>query len=205
MSASSNNSPVDQQYLKALGIDLWVPREFEVVAPADTVPVVQDSAAKPEATAVPQQANKPLCDWSAAELTSLLPGLKVLSLKAGTGVELLVVTDSPVPVDECNTLLGSMLKAIKVSTSQWATATIVEDAPETLQAVAATADPQAILLMLRTKGNASALDRLRGQQYQVSALNTFAAVSFHPQDLLDNPDLKRPAWEDLKQLRQWLG
>lgn len=51
-------------------------------------------------------------------------------------------------------------------------------------------------------GNDSPIGRMRGQWYQV--LGIPAMVTYHPAALLRNQALKRPTWEDMQQVRDFL-
>ena len=196
---------LDRQYLKAMGIDLWVTRDA-----AEPSTVVPDTAVTPKT-------DLPVRQWSAAQLQQSIANLAVEKTVASQA-DLLVVTEGAGLSEECAVLLGSMFKAIKIDPAQWlhvGTAIdqlgkgqldegqSVKAQSESLNALADKVNPKAIVLMVRSAGNS--LDALRGVPYQSPTMAPLVAVTFHPQDLLDNPETKRPAWEDLKQLRQWLG
>jgi DNA polymerase len=51
-------------------------------------------------------------------------------------------------------------------------------------------------------GNDLPIGRMRGQWYTVRGVDTL--VTYHPAALLRNPSLKRPAWEDMQQVRDRL-
>jgi len=51
-------------------------------------------------------------------------------------------------------------------------------------------------------GNDSPIGRLRGQWFKVQGIPTM--VTYHPAALLRNPALKRPTWEDMQQVRDFL-
>jgi DNA polymerase len=51
-------------------------------------------------------------------------------------------------------------------------------------------------------GNTAPLGRLRGRWHEVQGIPTM--VTYHPAALLREPDLKRPTWEDLQQVRDRL-
>ncbi len=51
-------------------------------------------------------------------------------------------------------------------------------------------------------GNDSPIGRMRGQWFQVEGIPTM--VTYHPAALLRNPALKRPTWEDMQQVRDFL-
>ncbi len=213
MKGLSSNNTLDQQYLKAMGIDMWVGRDHQAEAGAPVVPgapndnvagATSEKSASEKSTAANVSAS--LANCSLPQLITLLPELNVVVGRSELHANLLVLTDSPAPSGQSDDLLGSMFTAIKLATEHWMPATITADsAADTLQTVMQVAQPQAIVVMLRAGKNFKALDKLRGQQIQMPAINAFAIVTFHPQDLIDSPDLKRPAWEDLKLLRQWMG
>jgi uracil-DNA glycosylase family 4 len=51
-------------------------------------------------------------------------------------------------------------------------------------------------------GSDAPIGRLRGQWFQVQGIPT--RVTYHPAALLRNPALKRPTWEDMQQVRDFL-
>ncbi len=51
-------------------------------------------------------------------------------------------------------------------------------------------------------GNDSPIGRMRGQWFKVQGIPTM--VTYHPAALLRNPALKRPTWEDMQQVRDFL-
>ncbi|HEY4562024.1 MAG TPA: uracil-DNA glycosylase [Thermoanaerobaculia bacterium] len=51
-------------------------------------------------------------------------------------------------------------------------------------------------------GNEAPIGRMRGQWYQVQGIPTM--VTYHPAALLRNQALKRPTWEDMQQVRDFL-
>jgi len=51
-------------------------------------------------------------------------------------------------------------------------------------------------------GNDAPIGRMRGQWFRVQGIPTM--VTYHPAALLRNPALKRPTWEDMQQVRDFL-
>ncbi len=51
-------------------------------------------------------------------------------------------------------------------------------------------------------GNKTPIGRMRGQWFEVRGVPTM--VTYHPAALLRNPNLKRPTWEDMQQVRDRL-
>jgi len=186
---NNDQSSIDRQYLRAMNIDLWVER--------DTV----DSTVEAVTAAS-------LGGMSAAAFSSAIGTSGLVLQQAMHGAELLVITEDAELSAESSKLLESMFKAIELDSSQWVKAGLEPAGKASAVTLATIKDSQqfkAVLVMLRTMGDTNALVQLRKTQHRVSGLQLPVMVTFHPQDLLDNPDAKRPAWEDLKLLRQWLG
>jgi len=201
MNKSNNQNTIDQQYLKAMNIDLWVARDAPVAT--DNSAAVLSSTAVTQAEATDAT---PLAQLPATELRSALSSLSLTANLQAPGTELLVVTEDASLSDECLKLLGSMLKAIELADSQWLHTGIAQSNTGTsLNALDKSMPLKAVVLMLQTGGNTNALAQLRTTEHRVSGFQAPVMVTFHPQDLLDNPEAKRPAWEDLKLLRKWLG
>ncbi len=217
----NSQGSIDRQYLKAMGIDLWVDRN-SVMASAETTPAVNASfvsttVSQPASATGSKAAHKQLADLSARELATSVADLEVNCSEAVRPAQLLVITEGSSLSAECMKLLESMFKAIEFDRSQWLHAGISDVRSEAgseaisragdaipLSQLHPTVRPKALVVMINAGGNPTALQSVRGLQHKVKALNGFMVTSFHPQDLLDNPETKRPAWEDLKQLRQWL-
>ena len=198
-----------------MGIDLWVDKNSALLASAQTSPAVASLATGASAA----DSNPParLAELSATEFVAAIDDLMITCREPVRSAELLVVTEGSGLTEGCRKLLDSMFKAIKLDSKQWFQAEIFNPLSETaanlndtvnsshISEIEKSVDPKALVFLLRTSGSKTALDDLRSLQHQSRALQSFVVVSFHPQDLLDNPDAKRPAWEDLKQLRQWLS
>jgi len=60
----------------------------------------------------------------------------------------------------------------------------------------------ALTLLGNEVGNDAPIGRMRGQWFQVQGIPTM--VTYHPAALLRNPALKRPTWEDMQQVRDFL-
>ena len=197
-----------------MNIDLWVARDSDL-AEAAAHPVAADasvhlpSEGDNSAVTSTMVQDKPLGTLSPAELADKIPRLSVVPGGARMPAELLVLTEDVTLSDECSNLLGSMFKAIKLESSQWLHAGVsAADGAELISQVESSVQPKATVIMLKANEQShdpvNAMRQLRGVQHKARSLQSFVVVTFHPQDLLDNPDLKRPAWEDLKQLRRWL-
>jgi len=197
-----------RQYLQALGVDIWQLRATESQ--------VQNSALnardpKGSAESVVEESVSAL---SAMQLGQRLPELLVSAKVSQSQVSVLVVTDEEVSSDESVALLSAMFNAIDLDADSWQLASLsdtyrvlpkgkpVDAVP--LKELSRTLQPQAIVLMLRGNIAAANLERLRSNQIRSKEMQSFAMVTYHPQDAIENPDIKRPVWEDLKLLRQWL-
>jgi DNA polymerase len=60
----------------------------------------------------------------------------------------------------------------------------------------------ALTLLGNDVGSDAPIGRMRGQWFQVQGIPTM--VTYHPAALLRNPALKRPTWEDMQQVRDFL-
>jgi uracil-DNA glycosylase family 4 len=60
----------------------------------------------------------------------------------------------------------------------------------------------ALTLLGNEVGSDAPIGRMRGQWFQVQGIPTM--VTYHPAALLRNPALKRPTWEDMQQVRDFL-
>ena len=194
-----------------MGIDLWVDKKSTLHASVPTSPAVSTSVSSDSGTA------KALLQMSVTEFTAAVDDLMLTCSEPLRSAELLVVTEGSGLTEAGRKLLESMFKAIELDTTQWFQAAISNPSDKeavkaddsanrgTVSEIEKAVNPKALVVLLQTGGSASALDALRNFQHRPRMLQSFVVVSFHPQDLLDNPDAKRPAWEDLKQLRQWLS
>lgn len=203
----NNQSNIDRHYLKAMGIDLWVDRKVEIHSDSTVAssPNAMPSTAPVPAVASNPGAHKTLVECSASELSEAVAGLSVSCSEPVKPAEIIVITEDLTLSDQCANLLDAMFKAIEFDRTQWLHAGIsnAKDAIP-ISHLEASVKPKALILMLKTGGSETALQNVRYVQHKVQTLNAFMLTSFHPQDLLDNPATKRPAWEDLKKLRQWL-
>ena len=211
MANQFSSGSVDRQYLRAMGIDLWVDKKSTLHASVPTSPAVSTSVSSDSGTA------KALAQMSVTEFTAAVDDLMLTCSEPLRSAELLVVTEGSGLTEAGRKLLESMFKAIELDTTQWFQAAISNPSDKeavkaddsanrgTVSEIEKAVNPKALVVLLQTGGSASALDALRNFQHRPRMLQSFVVVSFHPQDLLDNPDAKRPAWEDLKQLRQWLS
>lgn len=183
---------VARQYLKAMGIESWESRSVEVA-------VAQSSDSTP-ATA----------QWQGA--TQYDPGSFVSHLAQATVAEstlsptqILVVLEAPALESESQTLLASMLKAINVDLAQQTVVNLQSAGSETVESVAGTVKPKIILLMAQLQNDLSELAVLRDGPFKAPWTTASIALTLHPAVLLNQPDLKRPAWEDLKRVKAVLG
>ena len=71
---------------------------------------------------------------------------------------------------------------------------------ESVKSIAERVQPQIILVMAQFQNDLSELAALRSAIHRASWTSAPIAVTLHPALLLSQPDLKRPAWEDLKRV-----
>jgi len=104
-------------------------------------------------------------------------------------------------------LLTAMLKAIDIDRLTQPAAIINRAATgESINVVCARIKPSIVVVMamLTDNGNISEMDAYRQSVHRFSWLDVPVAITLHPQVLLDNPQGKRPAWEDLKRVKMIL-
>lgn len=112
-------------------------------------------------------------------------------------------------------LLTAMLKAINIDRATLPVATMIRttDANEAasanaepLTAVCERFRPAVVVVMagLDDSARLNDLDTHRAAPHRFGWLNAQVVVTLHPQVLLDNPNGKRPAWEDLKRVKALL-
>ena len=200
----NDQSGIDRQYLKAMGIDLWVDRDSSFDAAAVVGSSVSGSAAESRAAPLNSDPDKQT-HLSVSKLAADVENWRVSCSEPAKPAELLLITEELNLTGECRKLLGSMFDAIGLDSSMWlhAGVSVADDAIAVSQ-LEASVNPKATIMLINAGGDPTSLQSVRGVRHEVPSLKGFVVVSFHPQDLLDNPELKRPAWEDLKQLRQWL-
>lgn len=116
--------------------------------------------------------------------------------EAGEGVAVLGYQDLPIEAGQesaVKKLLGAMLAAIKLRCSP----------------IAASSIPAGISLILlmgpelaqQALGSVEDLDTLRQGNVHSPASGNKVLVTYHPHDLLQQPEHKAKAWEDLKKLK----
>ena len=179
---------VARQYLKAMGIESWESRS----ASAPVSHAVN--------TAAPQHSWQGATQYSPDSFVSSLAVAAVDDANVSPA-QLLVVLESPVLSTESQTLLASMLKAINIDLSSQAVVNLTSEGTESVQAIAGRVNPQMILCMARFQKDLAELALLRDRLHRGSWTQALVALTLHPALLLTQPDLKRPAWEDLKRVR----
>lgn len=142
--------------------------------------------------------------WPAPSFDESLRDSKVLvSHPSGNGDMLLVLDrELTTPSEE---LLVAMLKAIGIDRHSQPTAILSWSANggESMNDVCVRVKPAIVLVMamLTDSRVLAELDTHRQQLFRFPWLSAPVVVTLHPQALLENPDGKRPAWEDLKKVK----
>ena len=213
-----------QQYLQALGIELWVARAAPAAPPvppaAAPAPPAADSAAAWEALRR-EVAACTRCPLHATRTQGVL----------GVGpqrCDWLVIGEAPGAEEDrrgepfvgaAGQLLDAMLRAIGLdrSTNVYIANVLKSRPPHNrdpkpeevaacvpyLQRQVALLQPKIMLAVGRIAaqnllGTEAPLSRLRGQVHRFGELNVPLVVTYHPAYLLRTPQDKRKAWEDLK-------
>jgi uracil-DNA glycosylase len=213
------------QYLDALGIDTWVPREPEKL-PARDIDAF-DSATSPDWLPLQQEVSVCVKCSLAATRTRTVFGV------GNPHADWLVIGEAPGAEEDrqgkpfvgaAGKLLDAMLQAIGLSREQNVFVANMlkcrppgnrDPKPEELAACLpylmrqiAAIKPKLILAVGRIAAqNLLATDvplgRLRGRVHRFGPLSTALIVTYHPAYLLRSPAEKRKAWEDLKFARDF--
>ena len=219
-----------QQYLQAIGVDVWVPRGQ---APAVDVEPVNAPAPAPAAADERWRTLK-------AEVASCTKcPLHATRTRAVFGVgnsqaDWMVIGEAPGAEEDrrgepfvgaAGQLLNAMLKAIGLERESVYIANILKSRPPGnrdpkpeevaacfpyLTRQIALIRPKLILAVGRIAvqnllGTTAPLGRLRGQVHSFGELNTPLIATYHPAYLLRTPSEKRKAWEDLTFARDFFA
>ncbi len=124
-------------------------------------------------------------------------------------IPVLLASDGQEFGEEAEALLDKMLSAINLSRSDNCiladiTCDITADTTAGIEGYISRFKPLIILTLGKNAsqallGTESELDSLRGRVFTFSGIPVMA--TYHPEELLQNGTLKRPAWEDLKSFR----
>ncbi len=202
-----------QQYLKAMGITAWLPRDAEspqqqaVVATAPAPSLIAPAESAQLQTATPSATTQ----LEMANAAQLAPGAytdhladATVDVLAARADDLLLVIESPALTSADNELLGKMLAAIGLDLNAQGIAYQSTPGTGSVGTVARELAPKVIVAMVGCQGDASRIAPHRAQYYQPVWTNALVVVTHHPADLNSQPDLKRPAWEDLKRVKSLL-
>jgi uracil-DNA glycosylase len=223
-----------EQYLEALGVDLWRARAAPSAAPSAALPAAP-SAAPPGLAATEAQwqalrAEVSVCTRCELSRTRTQTVFGVGNARA----ELLVIGEAPGAeedrqgepfVGRAGQLLNSMLRAMGYPRETVYIANVLKCRPPGnrdprpeesascrpfLQRQLALLQPRLILAVGRIAAQNlletdTAIGRLRGQVHRFGESATPLIVTYHPAYLLRSPGEKRKAWVDLKFARQQLA
>ncbi len=209
-------SNLSRQYLKAMGIDSWQHRDAQL---AGELPCNEPASSSPRAAANPSAqsdiTNRPepqlqqfsrVADWAMSSFgQSLAESTVVVSNLSEQGQMLLVLERDLTSAAE--DLLAAMLKAIKIDRLSQSAVTLSHSAAgESLEQICVRVQPSIVVVMamLTDVGVITELDDHRQTLHRFNWLNVPVAITLHPQVLLENPQGKRPAWEDLKRVKAFL-
>lgn len=221
------HDPTRLQYLKEMGIDVWVDRDTSVLDPETVGPVVNDVAMNhieenPELVALREQV---------AVCTSCSLHESRTQTVFGVGnanADWLVIGEAPGAdedrqgepfVGRAGKLLNAMLLAIGLEREQVFIANILkcrppnnrDPKPEEVQACehflkrqVELISPKLILCVGRIAAQNllkvdTPIGKMRGKQFQLEDTGIPVMVTYHPAYLLRSPREKRKVWEDLKQ------
>lgn len=196
------------QYLTAMGIESWELRNSSAEQNAS-------ASDQPSVAQEPSDTLAAVQHWHIEDIEANLERAKIVfphTPAADTSTDVLVITEGSGLSPQGLQLLSSMMKAIQLDINDQLLGELVGDANEvsstqTCGEVIRAIKPRVVLLMamLDESREIGQLDSLRSKVHRMMVCETTLAVSLHPAVLLDNPDAKRPAWEDLKRLKTVLG
>ena len=213
---------LSHQYLKAMGINRWQLRRTQTgdeLTHSDSLsservshePVNPDSATALTANAAPSQKPIPAHQLNIAQQTMIsldetLRTCKVIVANCPAGGKMLLLLEREL-TSPAEDLLSAMLKAINVDRLSQCVATLSSSADgESIDAVCERVAPEIVLVMsvLTNSADIAELDAHRTAFQHFSWLKLPVAFTLHPQVLLENPQAKRSAWEDLKRVKAFL-
>lgn len=205
------------QYLQAMGINSWVCRDAQPVehpvhsGETNGPPAETTAPAAVAPVEIPEQRAQSIATWAGSDLEELTGSQRVTLDRVVESGKLLLVVERTLTLPE-EDLLSAMLKAIHVDRLAQSIATVVQTTgtqlpgTESMSELCARLTPSIVVVMatLSDSQNVSELDDHRKALHQFAWLNVPVAITLHPQVLLDNPQGKRPAWEDLKRVKAFL-
>ena len=208
---------LSHQYLKAMGINRWQLRRTQAgdeLTHSDSRSserVSHESVNPDSATALPSRKPIPARQLKIAQQTMIsldetLRNCKVIVANCPAGGKMLLLLEREL-TSPAEDLLSAMLKAINVDRLSQCVATLSSSADgESINAVCERAAPEIVLVMpvLTNSADIAELDAHRNAFQHFSWLNLPVAFTLHPQVLLENPQAKRSAWEDLKRVKAFL-
>lgn len=196
-------------YLKAMGIPAWESRD-SVRSVLCASPLVEDS---------PSQSPSP-ATWLQTQTLQQLGGKPEPLYALGPANSSLLVLSDPAaqPSDQplsqpffgaAGKLLDAMLKAIGQSRTSCQLAALApagSSGTYGLDAWAAQHSPTVILYCVHPNSDKSAplTPGSSGEEPVLAVAGAQCVVSYHPEFLLQHPEMKRRAWEDLKTVRRLL-
>lgn len=178
------------QYLKAMGITVWVPRGDTEVDKNSGVASIDREPGLPLAAAI----------QSVPEYLDHVAGTPVESVQNAAG-ELMVLVEPPRLGEGDIELLRKMLAAIQLDLASQSIHSLSAAGTITLKEVVAAARPKMVLVMAGCGGNISAIEAHRRQHHQPDWCQNGVAITHHPAEINRYAELKRPAWEDLKRVK----
>jgi len=199
-----------------MGIETWSLRDHMTSESLSDVPSKPLNEPPSSTAEVLADGLPPVSTWNLQEVGEKIASATVSCELASTqpgNADVLVIIERPALSADSRTLLASMMKAIRVNIDDQVIGTLVTRSAETsvepseentsVVELIRLVNPAVVLLMatLANSCGIEHLDPLRSRHYPLTALNTTLAVTLHPQELLDNAEAKRPAWEDLKRVK----
>lgn len=181
------NSAQRHAYLKAMGITAWVPRDAD-----------KDSTGS---VAAPEAATPPIVSQLSLPIYLNLLAETACEPVQTSGGDLLLVIEPPSLNTHDMELLGKMLGAIQLELASQSIVTLSADGSVSVRELLLHCQPKMVLVMAGCGGNAAIIDSHRQRHHKPEWCQASLAITHHPAELISLPELKRPAWEDLKRVK----
>lgn len=191
---------VTRQYLKAMGIESWVPRDAApegASLPEAVLGNHGEQGVTSESTAV--------CQSTVESFLQNLTDQPVQTVNV-VDARILLLLEAPKLETAGQDLLRSMLKAIDVDFDQQGFGYIGSLKPATgnVRSFVGNVQPSIIIIMANFIHSSDELKQHRAKLHRLPWIDAPVAVTMHPNALIKDPALKRPAWEDLKRVKALL-
>lgn len=192
---------VARQYLKAMGIESWVPR--------DAVPTIENNTAveipSPQLSSAEQKVTSAAAAVCQSSVDTFLQNLAEQPVQTINVLDarIVLLLEAPILEPAGQQLLNSMLNAIDINFSEQGFGYLGSKEPVAgnVRSFVGNVQPSIIIVMANFIHSIDDLAEHRAGLLRLPWIHAPVAITMHPNILMDNPALKRPAWEDLKRVK----